>query len=124
MSGNCASGIAEMAMRPASVMTMATTMAKRGRSMKMFENIARAVCSLMSGSVFRNHVGRHHLARTHFLDAVDDDAFTLLEPVRDFNVLAVIGTGGDAPLLDFLVVADDEHIVAGLVEQHGGLRDE
>ena len=39
MSGNCAIGIAVMAMTPASVMTMAMTMANRGRSMKMPENI-------------------------------------------------------------------------------------
>jgi hypothetical protein len=39
MSGNCAIGIAEIAMTPASVMTMAMTMANLGRSMKMAENI-------------------------------------------------------------------------------------
>jgi hypothetical protein len=39
MSGNCAIGIAVIAMRPASVMTMAMTKASRGRSMKMPENI-------------------------------------------------------------------------------------
>ncbi len=35
-------GIAKIAMTPASVMTMAMTMASRGRSMKMSENIQLA----------------------------------------------------------------------------------
>jgi hypothetical protein len=39
ISGNCAMGIAEIAIAPASVMTMAMTTANRGRSMKMLENI-------------------------------------------------------------------------------------
>ncbi len=39
MSGNCAMGIAKIAMTPARVMTMAMTMASRGRSMKMPDNI-------------------------------------------------------------------------------------
>ena len=39
ISGNCAIGIAVMAMRPASVMTIEMTKASRGRSMKMPEII-------------------------------------------------------------------------------------
>ena len=39
MSGNCATGIAAIAMRPASVMTIEMTKASRGRSMKMSEII-------------------------------------------------------------------------------------
>jgi hypothetical protein len=39
MSGNCAIGMPAMAMAPASVMTMAMTIANLGRSMKMLENI-------------------------------------------------------------------------------------
>ncbi len=39
MSGNCATGMTPMAMAPARVMTMAMTNARRGRSMKMAENM-------------------------------------------------------------------------------------
>ena len=74
MSGNCAIGIAEMAMAPASVMTMAMTTANRGRSMKMLENIVR--------SVFRTDGRRHDLSRMHFLNPVGDDKLALLESVR------------------------------------------
>ena len=35
MSGNCATGIAEIAIRPASVITIEMTKASRGRSMKI-----------------------------------------------------------------------------------------
>ena len=39
MSGYCASGIAKIAIRPASVITIEMTKASRGRSMKTFEII-------------------------------------------------------------------------------------
>ena len=48
MSGNCAIGIAESAIRPASVMTIEMTMAKRGRSMKMPEIIGQAAGGAVS----------------------------------------------------------------------------
>jgi len=41
MSGNCAIGIVVIAMTPAMVMTIAMTIASRGRSMKMAESIRR-----------------------------------------------------------------------------------
>jgi len=40
ISGNCATGIWKIAMKPASVMTIDTTKASRGRSMKMPEIMA------------------------------------------------------------------------------------
>ena len=42
MSGNCATGIAVIAISPASVMTIETTKASRGRSMKTSEIIGRS----------------------------------------------------------------------------------
>ena len=46
MSGNCASGIAKIAISPASVMTIEMTKASRGRSMKTSEIIAaRPYCA-------------------------------------------------------------------------------
>src|SRR2546429_8215716 len=89
MTGNCAIGIAVMAMMPASVMTMATTKASRGRSMKMPENI--------SGS--GQDVRRHDLSRAHLLDAFDDDQFALLETVGHDDVPASLGAGRYAALL-------------------------
>src|SRR5882757_2162059 len=92
-----------MAMRPASVMTMATTNASRGRSMKMLENIR-------SGSGYDRR--RHDLAGTHLLDPLDDDQFPFLQ------------AEGDAALLDLFRRINQQNIAAGLVEQDGGLRNE
>ena len=74
ISGNCAIGIAAIAMMPASVMTMETTKASRGRSMKMPENIRLS----FRGTTRR----RHDLSGTHLLDALDDDLLALLEAAR------------------------------------------
>ena len=76
-----------------------------GEARPVDENIGKhyAGCSLCGfRSVFRHNICRHHLARMHFLNAVGDDKLALLEPVFDFDVLAVIGAGRDAPLLDLL----------------------
>src|SRR5579862_6880401 len=99
MSGNWAIGIADIAIRPASVMTMAMTMAKRGRSIKILEN---TLFALQFRSVLRHNVCRHRLTRVHLLNAIGDDQLALLESALDFDVLAVIGAGRDPPLLDFL----------------------
>src|SRR5262249_37469421 len=107
MSGNCAIGIAVIAMMPASVMTMATTKASRGRSMKMPENI--------SGS--RHDVGSHDLTGTHLLDSLDDDRLSLLEAGGHHNVPAALGPGRYPALLHLFRRVDQEDIAAGLIEQ-------
>src|SRR6516165_9216318 len=94
-----------IAMMPASVMTIATTKASRGRSIKMPENI----------SVPRHHHRRHDLAGPHLLYALDDDQFSFLEPVGDHNFAALLGPGRHAAQLDFLRLVHEQHIAAGLV---------
>src|SRR5262249_38108244 len=111
MSGNCAIGIVVIAMMPASVMTMATTKASRGRSMKMPEN--------MSGS--RHDGGGNDLTGTHFLDSLDDDQLSLFEPGGHDNVPASLGTGRYAALLHLFRCVDNEDVAAGLVEHDGRL---
>src|SRR3984885_14757121 len=74
------------------------------------------------GLILRHDVRRHDLAGVHFLNAVGDDELTLLQPLGDFDILAVVGAGGNAPLLHFLGIVDDQHVMAGLIEQHGSLR--
>src|SRR5258707_15836080 len=112
MSGNCAIGIAVIAMMPASVMTMATPKASRGRSIKMPEN--------MSGS--RHDARSDDLAGTHLLDSLDDDQLSLLEAGGHDNVPTPLGPGRYAALLHLFRCVDHEDITAGLVEQHGRLR--
>src|SRR5262245_56640286 len=112
MSGNCAIGIAVIAMMPASVMTMATTRASRGRSMKMPENI--------SGS--RHDVGSNDLVGAHLLNALDDDQLSLLEAGGHDNVPASLGTGRYPALLDLFRGINQQNIATGLVEQDGRLR--
>src|SRR5437868_12978255 len=111
MSGNCAIGIAVIAMMPASVMTMATTKASRGRSMKMPENI--------SGP--RHDVRSDELTGTHLLDSLDDDQLSLLEAGGHDNVPTSLGAGRDAALLHLFRCVDHEDITAALVEQDGRL---
>src|SRR5258707_14484264 len=55
---------------------------------------------------------RHELAGTDLLDALDDDLLSLLEAVGHHDVAPLLGAGRHAPLLDFLVRADDEDIAA------------
>ncbi|MGB6468491.1 MAG: hypothetical protein WBF27_20205, partial [Xanthobacteraceae bacterium] len=106
MSGNCAIGIADMAMMPARVITIAMTMANRGRSMKILENI---------GSIFRRDSRCHDLTRPHFLDAADDNEFSRLKAGLYLDVPTLFGTGRDAPLLDFLCIVNEHHVMARLI---------
>ncbi len=76
-----------------------------GEARPVDENIGKhcAGCSLCGfRSVFRHDSCRHHLTRLHFLNTVGDDKLAFLEPTFDFDILAVIGAGRDAPLLDLL----------------------
>src|SRR5262249_18646112 len=59
---------------------------------------------------------------THLLNALDDDLLALLEAVGHHDVAALLGTGRYAALLHLLGRIDHEHIAAGLIEEHGGLR--
>src|SRR5882724_11272807 len=108
ISGNCATGIWKIAKRPARVMTIETTNASRGRSMKMPDIMAAG----LTADPGRQHRLLHDLARPHFLDAVDDHVFALAHPGGHDDVGAQVGAGLHAPLLDLVLIGDDEHVVA------------
>src|SRR5580700_557766 len=107
MSGYCATGIAPMARAPASVMTIETTNASRGRSMKISEIISSAR-SLQSCFL-------HDLARPHFLNAVDDHVFAFMQTRGDDHVGIAIAPGLHAALFDLVLIVDDQDVIAGLV---------
>jgi hypothetical protein len=65
----------------------------------------------------------HDLARPHFLDTVDDHVFALAHARGHHHVGAEIGTGLHAPLLDLVLIGDDQRVVAGLVDLQRCLRD-
>ena len=81
MSGYCATGIARNARAPAIVVTMAMTIARRGRSTKMADNMAQLLPGAGGSGVCANRHTRaqalesfddHQLAAGQTL--VDDDA--------------------------------------------------
>ena len=120
MSGNCATGIASIARMPANVMTIETTNASRGRSMKMSE---------IMGSPSAPRRGLHHqflhrLAGAHLLNAVDDHVLACLEARRDDHIGVAVGAGMHRAPLDLVLAVDDERIVAGLIDLEGRLRDD
>jgi len=82
MSGNCATGIAAIASRPAMVMTIEMTQASRGLSTKIAEIMARAGSRGASAARAGGRVGGdHRLARAHALDALHHDAVSLRDAV-------------------------------------------
>src|SRR6266550_3577401 len=101
-----------MAMMPASVMTIATTKASRGRSMKIPENIR-----LGPGQ----DVCRYDLAGTHLLNPLDDHQLARSEAVSHNNIASLLDPECYATLLDLLVCIDDQNIAAGLIEEDRGL---
>ena len=56
------------------------------------------------------------------LNALNDDQFALLEPLRYDNISALFGTRCDASLLDLFCLVDHHDVMTSLVEQYGGLR--
>src|ERR1700704_1492646 len=70
MSGYCASGITNSDTKPAIVVIRAMTIASRGRSTKMAENI-----DLAPGQGWRRWVGFHLHTRPDRLQTFDDDLF-------------------------------------------------
>src|SRR4051812_39106832 len=106
--------MAMIARMPANVMTIETTKASRGRSMKMSE--------IMSASGRRQLGFLHHLAGPDFLDAVDDDVLALAQARGDDDVGILVISGLDAALLDLVLVVDHQEVRAGLVDLHRGLR--
>src|SRR5689334_8560529 len=143
MSGNCAIGMAVIAIAPASVMTMAMTRASRGRSMKMPENISAHVLVVLSrrharpghdgetirsdaniSSVYGSGARRNNLPGPHLLDAFDDDQLSLLEAGSHDDVAALLDSGGNAAQLGLFRRVDDKGIAARLIELDRSLRND
>ena len=124
MSGNCASGIAKIAIRPASVITIETTKARRGRSMKTFEIILAQLsrCGLCGSAGGRRFARRHRHAGPHLLDALDDHPLARLQAVPDHRLRALRGAERDPPRLHLVVLADHQHVGAGLIDLERRLR--
>src|ERR1044072_1842116 len=79
MSGNCATGRAVMASRPAMVMTVETTKASRGRRMNSDESVMALPLGLSRVGWRQGRRHRHALADA--LLALDDDLLAGLQPV-------------------------------------------
>ena len=92
MSGNCATGMRVIASRPASVITIAMTIARRGRSTKTDEIIGRPAGGERAGDVARSCRPRRRggvaagpgetTGRLHALQSLDDDQLPLLQPAQ------------------------------------------
>src|SRR6478609_720955 len=85
MVGYCSMGRLEAAMPPASMMTMARTQAKTGRSMK---NLDKPILLLRF-----HHLGHHRHVGLHLLQAFHDDAVARLKAVQHLP-LAIDGPTG------------------------------
>src|SRR5580693_41890 len=106
MSGYCATGMANSASRPAIVVTIAMTIANRGRSTKMAESMTSA---LVERGPDRGRA--HRCARPHALEPLDDDVLAAVEPLIDDDAGAGLAAGLDA--LDHrFAVFDHEHVDA------------
>src|SRR4051812_27359364 len=108
MSGNWATGIARMAIRPARVMTIEITKARRGRSMKMSEIIG-----------LRPPAPAHspaRPARVGPLDTIDDHVVTFLKACGDDHIGIPVRTGFDPSLLHLVLIIDHQGVIAGLVK--------
>src|ERR1700730_4038211 len=138
MLGYCAMGSVVMASAPISMMTMASTHAKTGRSMKKLTTAGALLCGVPSGRGSRLRrllirrpvlLGHHLDAGLRRLDPVDDDAVPGIEPGSHQPLIADSAIGLESPQLDgivrthqecigraFLIVAD-----ALLRRQHGTL---
>src|SRR5882672_2598770 len=99
ISGNCATGIWKIASRPARVMTIETTNARRGRSMKTPDIMAAG----LAADPGRHDRLLHDLARPHLLDAVDDHVLAFAHARCHHDVGAEIGAGLHATLLDLVL---------------------
>src|SRR4029453_4877366 len=116
--GYCATANLNSATPPMTIIRMASTFARTGRSMKNFEIMTRA---LLRCRTLRRRRLRYLQLRIDLLpgdrveDALHDDAILRLEPAVDDAHLAH-GLGGLHPsLVDDVVGIDHQHIAAGLV---------
>src|SRR5215218_10414572 len=125
MSGNCATGICSSDIAPAITVTMAMTMARRGRSTKTFDIMAspRLRWVRAGGGQVAGRSRRNDGAGPCPLRALRDDQRPRLEPALDHGLAGRPAAEPDPPLLDLVAFADHENEGSRLVDLHRGLRD-
>src|SRR5215218_749806 len=125
MSGNCATGICSSDIAPAITVTMAMTMARRGRSTKTFDIMAspRLRRDGAGGGQVARRPRRHDGAGPRPLGAFRDDQRPGLQPALDHGLAGRPAAEPDPPLLDLVAFADHENEGPRLVDLHRGLRD-
>src|SRR5882762_1945492 len=117
MSGSCATGIRVRANSPPSVMTMAMTIASRGRSMKTEEITWSA-----PGGHGRCRCRRDRRIGPHTLKPLDDDALALREAVGDAGRFGRRLAEAHAALPGHIVLIDDIYEGALLIGEDRGAR--
>src|SRR5258708_4920034 len=115
MLGYCAIGRVKAATPPISTMTIASTLASTGRSMKNLEIMA-GLGSLRRRSRDGGELGRDLASRDRPAIGRDHDAVVGLESGVDHPQAAdQQGAQRDSLLLDHVVLVDDQQVAAGLV---------
>src|SRR4029453_10921936 len=123
--GYCATANLNSATPPMTIVRMASTFARTGRSMRNFEIMTRAL--LCCGRLRRRRL-RYLQLRIDLLpgdrveDALHDDAILRLEPAVDDAHLADRLAGLPPGLVDDVVGIDHQHVAAGLVGSKRDLR--
>ena len=120
MSGNCATGSAPSAITPAIEMTIEMTIASRG---PVDEDGGDHVIRPSSAGRRWRKLRRDGHSRPDALLTLDHDPLARLHALVDDGKTRALSAETDAALLDFIVLADDKDVGAGLVDGDGGLRD-
>src|ERR1700726_105305 len=118
ISGYCAIGIENSARKPAMVVTIAMTIASRGRSTKMAENIGSAPLERR-----RHRASLDRRSGAHPLQSFDDDLLAPGQAFLDDRIRSALTPRLD-PFHDGLAVLDHEDIDAFLIGDQGRLRDD
>src|ERR1700722_4857546 len=122
MSGNCATGMRSIESAPASVIRMAMTIARRGRSTKTAE-IIRLLSRLRCRRRGRSGAGRHLNSGAHALDAVNDDCLALAQAAQDRGRRRCGLAKLDAGLRRLVLRVHGVDVIALLVGQDRGTGD-
>src|SRR4051794_10148234 len=112
MSGNCATGMRSMPIRPAIAVTMAMTIARRGRSTKTAEIIGSALRLRGHGRSSRwcaHRGGVDGDAGADSLEPLGDDDVAIGEAGFDNRQRALVGAKLEAALLHLLLAIHEIH---------------
>src|SRR5215510_13245398 len=125
MSGYCATGSANMATPPITIIKMASTFARTGRAMKKSEIMAPWLFGARARGRRRSGGRKLRidlLTRDRPQDAGNDDTIVGLESALDHAQVADPGADRDLALLDGIVVVEHEQITSALVAAERGIR--